>query len=156
VVTRTTVAWSDTSPNTGTTYGPISLDAGIKITRIVAEGCASAPTNTFSESTPFLYVNGMWGIQVIEHGNTPLLLPSNVNDPSFWTIDTDHADNELATWAPSSDTAGIARIAPWSLQWSGQAALFEEFDVWFTTGQILYQPPGYMYFGHMDVYSVTT
>lgn len=146
------VAWADQSVNSGASYGGISFAADTKFTRIEVNIGFSAEPITLSTASPPNVDNVLWGIQAIPAGNTPIVLPSGLNDAGWLNVAAEQPVHNSIAWAPSTDDAGYSFLAGGKITWAGQYIVFGQTDVYFTWGKILSTVADLAFYGCMNIW----
>ena len=120
--------------DTGHQYGPFNLGFCGKMLHIVASIEITGPGFTLG-STAFLQNGIVWGLQWTTHGGSPLALPANLFQTSFfWGRSVWHDSFSGVAWAPSTDTGAYLFQGQTSEDWRGNLPIFQNIDLYVTTG----------------------
>lgn len=123
------------SPNSGQNYGPISVGAGNKLTRVRFRGSIIYPPATITTSGA-VQDPIVWGLQWGALGYTPASIENTASwsTPTWLKIEY-HVPGQIGiAWAPSTDTCGFVSGGPVDLTWIGQLPLPAGADVYLSTG----------------------
>ena len=130
---RSEIAWTDVTLQAPHSGSAITLGGPIKLFHAEVNATFASAGLTF-ESGDFFIPSFMWGIQAIPAGDTPVTLPTDLNDNVWLVVEGGESGTAAATWAPSSDTAAILLSTTIELKWSGQLFLAVDTAIYFTTG----------------------
>lgn len=144
--------FADTEPNTGAAYNLISVGSGTTLTRVEVRG---AITYVGQSAVVADWFTGgpLFGIQAYPAAESPLHLPTDINNNGMIVCEC-HVPGEIAaTWAPSSDTAAVLVGGPISLTWAGQLPIGTDTAVGLVTGQLTDTEVGWLIFGTCTVWT---
>lgn len=128
--------WADTTPSAGKSYVEVEVTAGYTLNRVEVKGAIGVPSANFvAGNTPG--VTTMWGIQIVDHGDTPPTLPADLATGNWLMTEVRRPTDKAIVWAPSTDTAEYAEIGGIDLVWAGAVPITADSDIVFTTGELV-------------------